>query len=82
MLTRTAGGRVATDVGAIFIESPVRRLPGQMSDWDEARRVAACRRVRSRPWRIGTHLDGARLFIASAYTGIPPAEYSAPFDTV
>ena len=28
------------------------------------------------------HLDGARLFIASAYTGISPAEYSAPFDTV
>ena len=28
------------------------------------------------------HLDGARLFIASAYTGISPAEYSAQFDTV
>ena len=28
------------------------------------------------------HLDGARLFIASAYTGISPAEYAAPFDTV
>ena len=31
---------------------------------------------------IGLHLDGARLFIASAYTGIPPADYAAPFDTV
>ncbi len=28
-------GRVATDVGAIAIESPVRRLSGQMFDWDE-----------------------------------------------
>jgi threonine aldolase len=28
------------------------------------------------------HLDGARLFIASAYTGISPAEYAASFDTV
>ena len=28
------------------------------------------------------HLDGARLFIASAYTGISPAEYAAHFDTV
>ena len=28
------------------------------------------------------HLDGARLFIASAYTGISPAEYAAQFDTV
>jgi threonine aldolase len=78
VLTRTAGGRVATDVGAIAIESPIRRLSGQMFDWDEARRITAFARERG----IGTHLDGARLFIASAYTGITPAEYAAPFDTV
>ncbi len=78
VLTRTAGGRVATDVGAIAIESPIRRLSGQMFDWDEARRIAALARDRG----IGTHLDGARLFIASAYTGISPADYAAPFDTV
>jgi threonine aldolase len=78
VLARTAGGRVATDVGALLIESPVRRLSGQMFDWEEARRVTALARSKG----IGTHLDGARLFIASAYTGISPAEYSAPFDTV
>jgi threonine aldolase len=78
VLTRTAGGRVATDVGAILIESPIRRLSGEMFDWDEARRVTAFARERG----IGTHLDGARLFIASAYTGISPAEYAAAFDTV
>jgi threonine aldolase len=78
VLTRTAGGRVATDVGAIAIESPIRRLSGQMFDWDEAKRICAMARDKG----IGTHLDGARLFIASAYTGISPAEYSAPFDTV
>jgi threonine aldolase len=78
VLARTAGGRVATDVGAILIESPIRRLSGQMFDWDEAKRIAAFARERG----IGTHLDGARLFIASAYTGISPAEYAAPFDTV
>ena len=78
VLTRTAGGRVATDVGALAIESPIRRLSGQMFDWDEARRITALAREKG----IGTHLDGARLFIASAYTGISPAEYSAPFDTV
>jgi threonine aldolase len=78
VLTRTAGGRVATDVGAIVIESPIRRLSGQMFDWDEARRIAAFAREKG----IAMHLDGARLFIASAYTGITPAEYSAPFDTV
>jgi len=78
VLTRTAGGRVAAEVGAIAIESPIRRLSGQMFEWDEVRRIAALARARG----IAMHLDGARLFIASAYTGISPADYSAPFDTV
>ena len=78
VLARTAGGRVAADVGAIVIESPIRRLSGQMFDWTEMRRIADLARERG----IGMHLDGARLFIASAYTGIPPAEYAAEFDTV
>jgi threonine aldolase len=78
VLARTAGGRVATDVGAIVIESPIRRLSGQMFDWAEMKRISAFAREKG----IGTHLDGARLFIASAYTGISPAEYSAQFDTV
>ena len=78
VITRTAGGRVATDVGAIVIESPVRRLSGQMFDWDEAKRISAFARDKG----IAMHLDGARLFIASAYTGISPADYSAHFDTV
>jgi threonine aldolase len=78
VLTRTAGGRVATDVGAIVIESPIRRLAGQMFEWEEARRISAFARERG----IAMHLDGARLFIAAAYTGISPAEYSKYFDTV
>ena len=78
VITRTAGGRVATDVGAIVIESPIRRLSGQMFDWDEAKRISAFAREKG----IGMHLDGARLFIASAYTGISPAEFAAQFDTV
>jgi threonine aldolase len=78
VLDRTAGGRVKTEVGAIAVESPVRRLRGQMFDWDEMQRLSAFARERG----IGLHLDGARLFIASAYTGISPAHYSALFDTV
>jgi len=78
VLTRTAGGRVATDVGAIVIESPIRRLSGQLFDWDETKRITALARAKG----IGMHLDGARLFMASAYTGMSPAEHSAPFDTV
>ncbi len=57
---------------------PDRRLSGQMFDWEETKRISAFAREKG----IGMHLDGARLFIASAYTGISPAEYSAQFDTV
>ena len=49
-----------------------------MVDWEETKRLASFAREKG----IGTHLDGARLFIASAYTGISPAEYAEPFDTV
>jgi threonine aldolase len=31
---------------------------------------------------LAMHLDGARLFNASAASGVGPAEYAAPFDTV
>jgi threonine aldolase len=49
-----------------------------MFDWDEAKRISAFARARG----IGMHLDGARLFLASAYSGVAPAEYAAHFDTV
>ncbi len=78
VLARTASGRVAADVGAISIESPVRRQSGQLFDWSDMQAVARTARERG----IGMHLDGARLFIASAYTGISPARYAAEFDTV
>ncbi len=78
VLARTASGRVATDVGAIAVESPVRRLRGELFDWAEMQRLSALARERG----IGLHLDGARLFIASAYTGTSPAQYAALFDTV
>jgi threonine aldolase len=78
VLARTASGRVTASVGALAIESPVRRLSGQMFDWAEAQRVTAFAREHG----IGTHLDGARIFIASAYTGISPRDYAAAFDTI
>lgn len=77
-VARTASGRVATSIGAISIESPVRRRYGELFDRAEMTRV--CTEARRRG--IGLHLDGARMFIASAYTGIAPADYAAPFDTV
>ncbi|MFN0317223.1 MAG: threonine aldolase family protein [Burkholderiales bacterium] len=77
-LNRTASGRVLASVGALSIESPVRRRSGELFDHGEMTRICAQAKQRG----IGLHLDGARLFIASAYTGISPAAYAAPFDTV
>ncbi len=31
---------------------------------------------------IRSHMDGARLFVQSAHTGVPPAQYGEIFDTV
>ncbi len=74
----SVGGRVVTPVGALMIESPVRRQHGQIMPLDEMRRVTAFCAEQGIP----THLDGARLFMMSAATGVSPAEYSAMFDTV
>jgi threonine aldolase len=77
-VARAEEGRVSTPVGVISIESPVRRVLGETFDFAEMQRITAYARER----RIGLHLDGARLFLASAYTGIAPADYAALFDTV
>lgn len=71
-------GRVLTPVGAIQIESPVRRRLGQYFDFKEMTRIAAWARQHG----VGMHLDGARLFIESVYTGRPVKQYTALFDTV
>src|SRR6266851_2042362 len=70
--------RVAVPVGAISIETPVRRVAGEAFDFAEMRRIAAFAGERG----IGLHLDCARLLIESVYTGIAPADYAALFDTV
>jgi hypothetical protein len=67
VLERTASGRVATQIGAISIESPVRRLHGEMFDFVEMQRISTEARKRG----IALHLDGARLFVACAYTDVP-----------
>jgi threonine aldolase len=73
-----AGPPYPAPVGAISIESPVRRMDGQGFDFEEMKKVCAYARGK----HIGTHLDGARMFLASAYTGIAPAQYAELFDTV
>ena len=65
-------------VGAIAIESPVRRTRGEAFDFEEMKKISAFARER----KIGMHLDGARMYLASAYTGIAPVTYAELFDTV
>ena len=75
---RSRSGRVETDVGVISIESPVRRMDDAVFGYDEMRRIAAFARQEG----IRLHLDGARLFVESAHTGISPARYASLYDTV
>src|SRR5262249_29184416 len=77
-IARLPEARVSTPVGVISIECPVRRLQGEVFDFTEMQRIA----VFARDHQIGLHLDGARVFLASTYTGITPARYAALFDTV
>ena len=78
VIRRTASGRVTKPVSVISIETPVRRRFGEMFDDAELNRVTAFARAEE----IRLHLDGARLFLQSAYTGTDVAEYARPFDTV
>lgn len=71
-------GRVGAQIGAVHIETPVRRLAGQYFAFAELARISAWARQR----RAGLHLDGARLFVETAYTGRALKDYAALFDTV
>lgn len=65
-------------IGAVSIENPVRRTDGRVVPIDEIRKISAYCRSN----RIGLHLDGARIFMASAWTGVAVKEYASNFDTV
>lgn len=78
VIGRTRSGRVARPVSVLSIETPVRRRFGETFDQAELDRVTAFARAEG----IRLHLDGARLFLQSGYTGIDVAEYARPFDTV
>lgn len=67
-----------TGIGAISIENPVRRCDGQAVPLEEIKKISAyCKRN-----NFKLHLDGARLYLAAAYTGVGVTEYSSYFDTV
>jgi len=78
VIERTASGRVATPVSVICLESPVRRRFGETFDQTEMDRIVNFARQEG----IHLHLDGARIFLQSAYEGRDIADYTRPFDTV
>jgi threonine aldolase len=65
-------------IGAVSIENPVRRTDGRMVPLEEIKKISEYCRTK----KIKLHLDGARLFMASGWSGISIKEYSSYFDTV
>lgn len=65
-------------IGCVSIENPVRRSEGRTIPIDEIKKISEYCRSKN----IKLHLDGARLHMASAWSGISIKEYSSYFDTV
>jgi threonine aldolase len=72
------GGRVRSAVGALVIESPVRRRQGEVVALEEMKAITAVAREAG----VKCHLDGARLHMMANNTGVDVKEYAALFDTV
>ena len=77
-ITKTRSGRVKTDVGAIMIESPVRRKNDVMFGLDRIKAIA----LYAQKNNIKMHMDGARLFVEAAHIGVKPHVYGEYFDTI
>lgn len=73
-----AGLRGEVPMGAIMIESPVRRKTGEVFDFGEMKKICSYAREQG----VRTHLDGARMFLAAPYAGVTVREYADLFDTV
>ena len=65
-------------IGCVSVENPVRRTDGRMIPIEEIKKISEY--CRSKNFKL--HLDGARLHMASAWSGIPIREYASYFDTV
>ena len=65
-------------VGAVSIETPVRRCDNQAFPLEEIKKISAF--CKDQGYKM--HLDGARLHMATAYTNSSVKDYAACFDTV
>ena len=71
-------GKVRQGVGAVVVETPVRRHSNAMFTLAELDRITTQVRAQG----VALHLDGARLPIAAASAARSMAVFAAPFDTV
>jgi len=65
-------------VGCVSIENPVRRMDERIVPIEEIKKISAYCRANN----IKMHLDGARIYMASAWSGVSVKEYASYFDTV
>ena len=68
----------SSGIGAVSVENPVRRTEGRMIPIEEIRKISEYCRSNNIP----LHLDGARIFMAAAWSGVSVKEYASYFDTV
>ncbi len=62
----------------VCLENTLNQAGGRVYPMENLRAITEVARARG----LGSHLDGARLWNATAATGIPEQDYAAPFDTV
>lgn len=62
----------------LAVENTHNRAGGTVFPLEEIKRL----KVLTQQYNLSFHLDGARLWNACVATGISPADYAAPFDTV
>lgn len=77
-INRAEIGPYPIKVGAISLESPVRRTQGGTLSMEQIREIAKLARSK----RIPMHLDGARLLLMCGMPGFEVKNYCAAFDTV
>ena len=67
-----------SEVGCVSIENPVRRSDGRMVPITEIKKISAYCNSNN----IKLHLDGARIYMAAAWSGVSVKEYASYFDTI
>jgi threonine aldolase len=65
-------------IGCVSIENPVRRTDGRMVPIEEIKKISEYCRSNN----IKLHLDGARLFMTTAWSGTSIKDHASYFDTV